>query len=323
MRNLLRLTLCFFAVFVLTGAGAAGFVFFSLWAECALEIPSRSILPFSALLDAVSWVGPFAFYASLLAAGTYAARRSMFWPASLLALTLFGAAASFGAEALSQKLLSLKIGPLNFHLTTLGGPGMKISEGASTITLVTGHSGGQNGRVVSSPGQPLVFTRSNESPLPPISLLQGQGDSPSYAVGRAFFFNAIIRDFSLSATLAQERFSRGKIAFLAYEASLSLLLASFCAALGRLSWPLASLAGCLIGFRLILALEPMLPSSPVQRFLDAFLSPFLSQEFLSAALFALLALILILLSLLSRIVSPSLHAAPKQRRPFAPIRVIR
>jgi hypothetical protein len=173
----------------------------------------------------------------------------------------FGTALSLGLERAGF------VPPAGNAIKPLGGPGLILARGDTVIVLLGGPVEPRGPRVVSFPGQPLIYQEDPQGSggtvpaLPPVP----------FRTGVPWFLESLSIDFSLSGGQLEARFKEGLVPFLIYALSLIFLLASFRFIMNLSVWPLANLfTGALI-FRGILALETFINSTETGELLAPFL----------------------------------------------------
>ena len=262
---MLFFTLGFAVLFVL----AAGLRFLAIrldWVR-ALSRPQPSVL--SGLVSAARWALSFALYGGVLLGLSYAVRRKVFMPASVLCVLALSLCLLWclSAGLDSWKDLPSQGGPDK----VLGGPGLILASSgrpsATSIVLLKGLAEPDGARVVAVPGKPVYYQGEyagrNQAlaSLPPVPF---GDDSP-------WFLKSIAIDIRLNAETLQRLFNEGAAPFLVYAGALVFLLSSLVFILKFSVWPLANLfLGCL-ALRGILALEVFFNSDEMRDAFGSFL----------------------------------------------------
>ncbi|MDR1972532.1 MAG: hypothetical protein LBQ46_11500 [Treponema sp.] len=267
MKNVARLalffTVSFAAVFVFTVLVR----FLHLRIELIRQLPPREGPIGEELSAAIRWALPVSLYVSLLFSLSYTVRRRIFAPAAMVCLFILGSAFSLalmtGVEGFSR-LVNYTAAP-----PSLGNPGLILTQADNAIVLIRDPSDPWSPRVVSIPGQPLLYQMRPQGPgnrpisLPPIS----------FRAGGAWVLQSLGIDFSLAGAQLFDRFVRsgaGFLPFMVYTCSLVFLLVSLRFILGLSNWPLANLFLGALVFRGILTMETFLNSREIQEILEGF-----------------------------------------------------
>jgi hypothetical protein len=149
----------------------------------------------------------------------------------------------------------------------LGGSGLLLTQGDTTIVLLRGPAESRGPRVVSMPGRPLIY---QEQPLGPNNTVLSLPPVP-FRDEAPWFLRSLAIDFSLTGRQFEARLGDGLVSFLMYAGALVFLLVSLGFILKLSNWPLANLfLGCL-AFRGVLAAETFLNSPEIQDLFAAFL----------------------------------------------------
>jgi hypothetical protein len=283
-RLVLFFSLCFAVLFIL-----AAFVrYLTIRIDLIRLLPVREETRLPELITAARWALPFAVYFSLLFGLSYAARLEMFIPLSILCLVIlaggFGTALSLGLERAGF------MPPAGDAVRPLGGPGLILARGDTVVVLPGGPADPRSPRVVSIPGQPLVY---QEIPRGPNDAIPALPPVP-FRTAVPWFLQSLSIDFTLSGGQFEARFREGFVPFLIYALSLIFLLASFRFVMNLSVWPLANLfAGALI-FRGVLALETFVNSAETGALLAPFLGNRIAPENMAPLVFCTFAVLICL-----------------------------
>jgi len=295
MKNLARLTLFFSLSFILL------FILSVLAGLLAYWIDLTRIIPTGAAegVDAagLAWKAlPVAIYLSILLALSYSARRNIQSPLTLVCIFVLGCAFSAGsalgisrAEALKPALRP--VSPLQ------GKPGLILTQSENAMILLQNSSDIRGPRVVSIPGQPLIY---QEVPLGPNNTIL-KLPALSFGENTPWFIRSLDIDFSLSSGELKGRLGAGFFSFGVYAFSLILLLVSLRTLLKLSRWPLANLFIGALVFRLILALETFLNTREINALLGSFLSGRIPSRLISPLIFCALAVLFLIYTLLAHL----------------------
>jgi hypothetical protein len=229
---------------------------------------------------AARWALSLTLYFSLLFGLSYAARlNAVRWnagllgsgkgrlPAPLAMICLFILSLAFsGGAALGLERLGDMISVPGLSLP-LGGPGLTLTQGDTTIVLIRGPAENRGPRVVAIPGRPLLY---QEQPLGPNNTVLSLPPVP-FRDEAPWFLRSLAIDFSLTGRQFEARLGEGLVSFVVYGGALIFLLVSLGFIFKLSNWPLANLfLGCL-AFRGILAAETFLNSPEIQDLFASFL----------------------------------------------------
>jgi hypothetical protein len=262
----------FFAVFFLFSAGLR-FLHLRIEEVRLLPFQPRMLLPDG--LSAARWALSLTVYVSLLCGLSYTARlnagllgaRRRLLPAPLAMLCLFMLALALsGGISLGLERLENMV-PAPAASKALGGPGLLLTQGDTSIVLLRGPDESRGPRVAAIPDRPLLY---QERPLGPNNTILSLPPVP-FRNETPWFLRSLAIDFSLTGRQFEARLGEGILPFFIYAGALIFLLVSlgFIQKLGN--WPLANLfLGCLC-FRGILALETFLNSPEIRSLFTEFL----------------------------------------------------
>ena len=298
MKNFARLTLFFSISFVVLFLAAVLLKYLSSWVELARIIPLGNE-PWEDAAELAWKAFPVALYLSVLFTLSYTIRRNMHTVLAIIGILVLGCGISLGVSLAVHRTETLKFALLPVYPLE-GKPGLILSRSESAVILLGGSRDVRGPRVVSIPGQNLIY---QELPLGPnnttlnVPALSFGDDSP-------WFIRSLDIDFSLSAGEMKSRLETDFISFVAYIFALILLLVSLRSLLELSRWPLANLfLGALI-FRGILALEIFLNTPDINSLIASFLGNRLPSMLITPAVFCALAALFILYTLLTRLARP-------------------
>jgi hypothetical protein len=252
MKNFAKLALFFTFSFVSFFAAAVLIQFLSSWSSL-VRIIAVEPFPAQEVAEAIWKSLPIALYLSILVALSYTARKNMPVLFSIFSITILGCALSIGGFTGLNRTEVVKpvfkpVAPI------MAEPGLILSRSENAIVLLK-ESGERRGpRVVSIPGQPLIYQEQPyelSNTLIMLPALPFPDDIP-------WFLKSMDIDFSLSAGELKTRLDNNLLSFAAYILSLTLLLSSLRFLMELSQWPLANLFICALVYRGILALEPFL-----------------------------------------------------------------
>ncbi|GHT69608.1 hypothetical protein FACS1894110_19400 [Spirochaetia bacterium] len=240
------------------------------------------------LFTAIQWALPVAVYFSLLLGLSYSVRRHVSAILSIIILVVLAGAFSVG--------ISLGTGGLarvSFQQRTpkkLGSPGLILSQADNVMVLLRDPAEVSGSRVVSLPGQPLIY---QETPLGPNNTIITLPPVP-FRASMDWSLQSLTIDFSLTGREFERRFSGGMESFLFYAIPLIFLLACLRFVLNFSNWPLANLFLGALAFRGILALETFLNADDIQKFLANFLGDLVPASCITPLAFCVLAVLICL-----------------------------
>ena len=174
------------------------------------------------------------------------------------------------------------------------GPGLILSRLDNNIILLRESRDVRGPRVVSIPGQPLIY---QDVPRGPNNTILSLPPLP-FGIDTPWFIRSLEIDLSISAAEMRNRLEDSFFSFAIYVFSLILLLVSMRFLLGLSQWPLANIFLGALVFRGILALEIFLNSQEIKALAASFLAGRLPSMLISPLAFSALAILVILYSLL-------------------------
>jgi hypothetical protein len=251
-----------------------------------LSLKPEDTLP--ELFSAVQWALPVTVYFSLLLGLSYSVRRRTSFILSTIILAALTGAFSAGISMGADGLANVSFPPKNPKI--LGSPGLILTQGDNRIILLEDPAEVRGARMVSLPGQPLIYQETPAGPddttlsLPPVP----------FRTTLDWSLQSLTIDFSLTGREFARRFSDGLESFLIYGLSLILLLVSLRFILNLSNWPLANLFLGALAFRGILSLETFLNSAHIQGILVSFLGERVPSLYITPLAFCTLAILICL-----------------------------
>jgi hypothetical protein len=297
MKSIAQLVLFFTVCFLLIFAAAGAVRFLQLSVDAAKAIPVGPPLALEDLISAIRELLPLALYVTVLLTLSYAARRNTPFLLATIILFILAGAFTFGSVWGLRQAKNLKSMPgtdvsRESSFRTLGRRGLILSQRNTVIVLLGNPDSNGGPRVISYPGEPLIY---QEEPASPESAALPQAP---FRNETSFLTSGIFSDFSLTADRLESRFGSGLFSFGLYGGALILLLLSLRFVMELSSWPLANLFSGAVVFRGILAVETFIDSREIQSFLKAFLGPRIPSFYISPIVFGALGLIVIIYTLL-------------------------
>jgi hypothetical protein len=303
VKGLARLILVFTLCFVLTLFLSSLFILMGRLLDAGAHIPALPIALVPAFSGSLLAAIPATIYITVLLTLSYAVRLGIPFPLTLVCLfllTLSGSAAVYLGTVRTGRLDLPQGAPAPARSAaprTLGSPGLILSQGNISMVLLE-DPGQQNGpRVVSIPGQRLIYQRLPLGPgrlVPPLPSAVLRAPAP-------YFLQSILLDFSIAGSRYAELLARSERCFIAYLAAVSLLLCSLGFLFKISVWPLANIFIGALAFRGILAFETFINSREVLGLLNEYVEESIPRPLISALILALAAALILLYSLLARL----------------------
>jgi len=292
MKNLAKLMLFFSLSFAFLFFASVMLGLLSLWIDFLRFLPIAPVTPVE-LSDLVWRSLLLSFYLSILLTLNYATRRGISVPVSVIGIFIFS---SIVLSTLSITIERTGNTEATFSpvAAVQSPPGLILTISNNAIILLRESADVWGARVVSIPGQPLIY---HEEPLGPYGTILPLPPLP-FAYAAPWFIRNLVIDFNLSAAEMRRLLAEDYRSFGIYVLSLSLLLssASFLFRLSR--WPLASLFFGALVFRGIIALQALLSAHDINAFIYSASPLPLSQQLISPVIFTLLSLLVIFYTLL-------------------------
>jgi len=268
------------------------------------SVPMESEALLSTLIVAARWALSLALYGSIMLGLSYAARRKIFALVALPCVIVLSLGFTFGVSlALERWEL---IPPAQFTGKPLGGAGVILSQGNTSLVLLKGTQDARGPRVVAFADRPLLYQPDLVGPnnfmptLPPLPL---GSNAP-------WFLRSIAIDLRLNAERLQGRLNEGLDGWLAggpagrhmqffiYAGALVFFLASLGFLFNLSAWPLANLFTGGLVFRLILSLETFFNSPEMQDTFEFFVGKWLPAPLVVPLIFCVFALLIYIYSML-------------------------
>ena len=297
MKNFAKLTLFFSLSFVILFFISILLRYLGSWIDLIRIVPVGA-LPGGDAVDAGWKVLPAVIYLTILLALSFSARAKIGIPMSIATIIFLGCAFVMGATLGLGRAGALKpalkpVSPLQ------AAPGLILSRSENAIVLLRESGNIRGPRVVSIPGQPLIY---QEVPLGPNNAILNLPDLP-FGSDTPWFVRSIGLDCSLSSGEIKSRYESSLFSFSAYVLSLILLLGSLRFLLELSQWPLANIFLGALVFRGILALETFLNSKEINALAGSFLTARVPADLVTPVVFGAIGILVILYTLLSRVAS--------------------
>lgn len=291
MKNIAKLTLFFSLSFIILFTAAFLLRLLSTWIDLARVVPV-AIMP-GEDAAALAWKAfPAALYLSILLALSYTARKRMPIPMAIICIWVLGAAFTVGATMGISRAGALKPALRSFS-SLQGRPGLILSRSDNAMILLRESTVVRGPRVVSIPGQPLIY---QEVPLGPNNTILSLPALP-FTEDTPWFIRSLGIDFSLCAKEFESRFDIDFSSFAAYAFTLILLLGSLRFILELSQWPLANLFLGALVFRLILALDIFLSSKQINTLIVSFLKERAPPIMITPLVFCVLSILILFYTL--------------------------
>ena len=294
MKKIARLTLFFSLTFLAFFLAAAALTYISSLIELARIIPAsaRGEEAAKAFWNAL----PAALYLSILLTLSYSARKNIPIQFAILSICLLACIFTVGFSLGIDRVGILE--PIFKPAAEIEAePGLILSQSGTRVVLLKESSDVLGPRLVSIPGQQLVY---QELPVGPYNTILSLPEL-SFGNDTPWFIRSIAIDLSIGARELKNRLENNYLYFAAYAFSLILLLSSLRFIVELSMWPLANMfLGALI-FRGILTLETFLNAGEINALIGSFLGGRVPLMFVTPLAFIALAILIILYTLLSRI----------------------
>jgi len=292
MKNIAKLTLFFTLSFIILFVIFFFLSLLSAWIDLARIVPVAAIQVKNAAETA--WKAfPAAIYISALLSLSYTVRRKMPIPMSMICIWILGAAFTIGASMGINRIEGLRPA-LRPIASVYGKPGLMLSRSDNTMILLRESSVVRGPRVVSIPGQALIY---QEVPVGPNNTILGLPTMP-FTEDVPWFIESLSIDFNLSAKEFERRLDDSFSSFAVYAFSLILLLGSMRFIMELSQWPLANLFIGALVFRFILALEIFLNSTHTNGLIVAFFKNKVLSGMITPLVFCALSVLVIFYTLM-------------------------
>jgi hypothetical protein len=291
MKSIARLSLFFSACFIIFFFFSSFIRVLAQWVGLARflvnppEIQDFASLLMEALIPAL--------FISILLSLSYAARRRILFPVSMLCLLVLAFGLALGFSMAISRVKGV-IPPVP-HEVIRGEPGLILSRSDTAMVLLKTPQDARGPRVVSLPNQALLY---QELPL-------GPGNSILSLPALAFrdemtwILNSLLIDFSLTARQFTLILGMGILPFSFYLFALIFFLVSLRFILELGSWPLANIFLGALVFRGILALGTLLDSPEITGFLASSLGGRFPQSLITPLIFVTLGLFVLIYTILA------------------------
>jgi hypothetical protein len=226
----------------------------------------------------------------------YAARRTMNALVTFLVLFIISGAYCYLSTTCSINLKEMKTPPIALAAPTLGKPGLIMNRDGQTVVVLDLPGRETGPRVVSTPGERLVYQEAPVSPegeilrLPPVP----------FRVKRIDGFDDMVRDFNDLGGRFEAHYKAGLLPFAAYTISIILLLTSLSILLGIGAWPIANLFFGALLFRLVLAFEALFHLYNADAYISRLLGLPIDAQYIDAAILGVLGIAVCIYSVLIR-----------------------
>jgi hypothetical protein len=295
VKGLARLILFFTLCFILTLFLSSLFIFSGRLLDGAVHIPALPLALIPAFLESLRACIPGTVYITLLLTLSYAARRGI--PSPLTFVCLFTLILSASAAVYLGSVRASRVDSPARKETpkTLGSAGLILSQGNISIVLLEDPGKEKGPRVVSIPGQRLIYQSLPAGPgnqIPPLPPAVFTAPLP-------YFLRSILLDFSIAYARYETLLAQNLYYFIAYLAAVSLFLCSLGFLFKISVWPLANMFIGALAFRGILALETFINSREVLELLNEYIENSIPRPLISALILSLASALIILYSLLA------------------------
>jgi hypothetical protein len=183
----------------------------------------------------------------------------------------------------------------NRSISTLGYPGLMLNQQDITMILLEDPSKVDGSRVVSIPGQPLIY---QEKPIGPGNTILPLPAAP-FQQDLPYFLKSIMLDFSLASKQYQSLLHQGFLLFLIHTAAICFLLCSLRFVFTISRWHLANLFLGALVFRGILTLEIFLNTGEILSLIRNLTGNWLPKNYTGPIILTGMAILIILYSVLA------------------------
>jgi hypothetical protein len=272
-------------------------IFMGRLLDASAHIPALPLALIPAFLASLRACIPQTMYITVLLTLSYAARRNIPFPLTLVCLFLLVFSVSGGLYLGTVRAGRFDSLARTDTPRTLGSPGLILSQGNISMVLLEKPGQERGARVVSIPGQSLLYQKLPLGPGNQVLPLP----SAAFRAPLPYFLQSILLDFSLAASRYEALVAQGFYYFIACLASISLFLCSLGFLFKISVWPLANVFIGALVFRGILALETFINSREVLELLSEYIESSIPRPLISALILALASALIILYSLLARL----------------------
>jgi hypothetical protein len=246
------------------------------------------------MLNALSQSIPFSFYLSVLLILSYSVRKKIKALPTIATVMIISLVCIVGSNIALKKMHEFPPEAPIQAISTLGYPGLMLNQSDITMILLETPAKADGSRVVSLPGQGLIYQKTPIGPnntVLPLPSAPFQQDLP-------YFLQSIMMDFSIIAEYYQKLMNQGLVSFILYVTSICLLLSSLRFLFTVSRWHLANLFLGALVFRGILTLEIFLNTDEILFFISDFVGKSLLNQFLRPSIFVCIAILVILYTVL-------------------------
>ncbi len=292
-----KLIIFYTSTFVISLLAMSLFTCVGVWVDAARHIPSFSIAFLPEFIKALSSTVSFALYVSILSSLSYSVRRNIKAPLALSVLLIISAGYTLALGVMFKQLETLNTTSAaeNQSASTLGYPGLMLDLEDITIILLEDPSVPDGSRVVSIPGQPLIYQEIPAGPGNTILPLP----SAAFQEEMPYFLKSIMLDFSLASKHCHYLLNQNRVSFIIYIAALCFLLCSLRFLFTVSRWHLANLFLGALVFRGILTLEIFLGTDEIIELIQKFIGIWLPAQYAGSIILAVLAVLVLLYSVLA------------------------
>lgn len=295
VKGIAKLVIFFTVTFVITLLSLSFLKFAEVWIDAARHIPARLISFLPEILKVLASSIPFSLYLSLLLVLSYSVRRNM-KTITTMALLFFLSTGCMTAVNLGlKKMMSFPPEEPVQSVSTLGYPGLMLNQSDITIILLETPAKKDSSRVVSIPGQKLIY---QAKPIGPDNTVLPLPAAP-FQRELSYSLKSIMMDFSITAAYYQTLLDEGIIPFILYTAAVCLVLCSLRFLFTVSRWHLANLFLGALVFRGILTLEIFLNTDEILFYISDFVGKWLPNQFLRPLIFTIIAIMVILYTVLA------------------------
>ena len=298
MKNLARLSLFFSLSFAIIFISAILLRFLSAWIDMMRVIPFEA-KPGEDAAELAWRALSVSLYLAMLLGLSYSARRKIPVPLTIIWIIVMGMIFTVGVSLGINRAVAIR--PVLKQVPSVqSAPGLILSRSENSMILLRESREIRGPRVVSIPGQPLIY---QEVPIGPNNTVI---NLPALAFGdeKPWFVRSLGIDFSLSAGEMRGRLDAGFYPFAVYAFSLILLLGSLRFLVELSPWPLANIFLGALVFRLILTLEIFLNSREINTLLGSYLAGRAPPSLITPLVFSALGVIVIVYTVLTRLARP-------------------
>ncbi len=295
VRGIARLIIFYTITFVVTLLFLSLLQLVEVWIDAARHIPALPLAVLSEILRILSSSIHFALYVSILLTLSYSVRRAIKAPVTILVLVIISAGLTIAAILGFQKIDTNHQNAAAHAPLTLGYPGLMLNQQDITMVLLEDPAKPDGSRVVSIPGQPLIY---QEEPVGPGRTILPLPSAP-FQRELPYFLKSIMMDFSIMAKRYQALLAQGLVPLLLYTAVICLLLCSLRFLFTVSRWPLANLFLGALVFRGIVTLEIFLNTNEILVLIRGFLGNWLPLQFTGLIILAGITILVLLYSVLA------------------------